>query len=63
MKHNKNIQQLEPTDVELLIMIRKEWETKRDSFGNYDLPSWHYFNGGVTALDQAIRDLGLGDKK
>ncbi|MCP4098373.1 MAG: hypothetical protein GY748_19245 [Planctomycetaceae bacterium] len=61
MKHNKDIQQLEPTDVELLIMIRKEWEAKRDALANC-FHSWHYFNGGVTALDQVIRDLGLGDK-
>ena len=62
MKYNKHKERWELTDTEMLKRVRKEWEEKRDALPLDDTNSFHYYNGGVNALSNLLKELCHGDR-
>ncbi len=62
MKYNKHRKRWELTDTEMLKRVRKEWEEKRELVPLDDTGSFHYYNGGVSALSALLKELCHGDR-
>ena len=62
MKYNENRKRWELTNTEMLKRLKAKWEADRDAVPDDCAQNFHYFNGGVVALEQLLHELVWGDK-